>query len=58
VASGFGAAASLVAVGVGVYYSAQIFLLGAEFTWAFAHTAGSDARSRCLRRRTGRRPTP
>ena len=41
VASGFGAAASLVAVLVWVYYSAQIFLLGAEFTWAFAHTAGS-----------------
>jgi membrane protein len=40
-ASGFGAAASLVAVMVWVYYSAQIFLLGAEFTWAFAHTAGS-----------------
>ena len=41
VASGFGAAASLVAVLVWVYYSAQIFLLGAEFTWAFANTAGS-----------------
>jgi membrane protein len=24
-----------------VYYSAQIFLLGAEFTWAYAHHSGS-----------------
>ena len=41
VASGFGAAASLVVVLVWVYYSAQIFLLGAEFTWAYAHKFGS-----------------
>jgi membrane protein len=26
---------------VWVYYSAQIFLLGAEFTWAYAHKFGS-----------------
>ncbi|MGZ3239390.1 MAG: YihY/virulence factor BrkB family protein [Burkholderiaceae bacterium] len=39
--SGFGAAGSLVAVLVWVYYSAQIFLLGAEFTWAYALTFGS-----------------
>jgi membrane protein len=24
-----------------VYYSAQIFLLGAEFTWVYAHSHGS-----------------
>ena len=24
-----------------MYYSAQIFLLGAEFTWVYAHTFGS-----------------
>jgi membrane protein len=41
VASGFGAAASLVVLLIWVYYSAQIFLLGAEFTWVFAHTLGS-----------------
>jgi membrane protein len=41
VASGFGAAASLVVVLIWVYYSAQIFLLGAEFTWAYAHKFGS-----------------
>jgi membrane protein len=41
IASGFGAAGSLVAVLVWMYYSAQIFLLGAEFTWAYATTLGS-----------------
>ena len=41
VASGFGAAASLVVLLLWVYYSAQIFLLGAEFTWVYAHTFGS-----------------
>jgi membrane protein len=41
IASGFGAAASLVVVLVWVYYSAQIFLLGAEFTWVYAHQFGS-----------------
>jgi membrane protein len=41
VASGYGAAGSLVVVLVWVYYSAQIFLLGAEFTWVYAHTFGS-----------------
>jgi membrane protein len=41
VASSFGAAGSLVVVMVWVYYSAQIFLLGAEFTWVYAHIYGS-----------------
>jgi membrane protein len=41
VASAFGAAGSLVVMMVWVYYSAQIFLLGAEFTWVYAHTFGS-----------------
>lgn len=41
VVSGFGAAGSLVVLLVWVYYSAQIFLLGAEFTWAYAHRYGS-----------------
>jgi membrane protein len=41
VASGFGAAGSLVVVLVWVYYSAQIFLLGAEFTSVYAHRYGS-----------------
>jgi membrane protein len=41
IASGFGAAGSVIVVLVWVYYSAQIFLLGAEFTWVFAHSLGS-----------------
>src|SRR5918999_2343515 len=41
VASSFGAAGSLVVVMIWVYYSAQIFLLGAEFTWVYAHEYGS-----------------
>jgi membrane protein len=41
VASAFGAAGSLVVMMVWVYYSAQIFLLGAEFTWVYAHAYGS-----------------
>ena len=41
VTSGFGAAGSLVLVMLWVYYSAQIFLLGAEFTWVYAHEYGS-----------------
>jgi len=41
VASSFGTFGSLVIVMVWMYYSAQIFLLGAEFTWAYAHAFGS-----------------
>ncbi len=41
VATAFGPAASLVALLVWVYYSAQIFLMGAEFTWAYSHIFGS-----------------
>ena len=41
VASGFGAAGSLAVLLLWVYYSAQIFLLGAEFTWVYAHSLGS-----------------
>jgi membrane protein len=40
-ASAYGAAASIVALIVWVYYSAQIFFLGAEFTHVFAHRHGS-----------------
>ena len=50
VASAFGAAGSVVVMMVWVYYSAQVFLLGAEFTWVYAHTYGS--------RRGERRPRP
>jgi len=41
VTSTFGAAGSLAVMLMWVYYSAQIFLLGAEFTWVYAHTFGS-----------------
>ena len=43
VASVFGAAGSLVVLLVWVYFSAQIFLLGAEFTWVYSHEYGSKA---------------
>jgi membrane protein len=43
VSSGFGAAGSFVVILAWVYYSAQIFLLGAEFTWVYAHSHGSRA---------------
>jgi membrane protein len=43
VASGFGAAGSIVVLLVWVFYSAQIFLLGAEFTWLYAQSHGSRA---------------
>ena len=43
VTSSFAAAGSLVVLLVWVYYSAQIFLLGAEFTWVYANDHGSLA---------------
>ena len=45
-ASGFGAAGSLVVLLIWVYYSAQIFLLGAEYTWVYAQKHGSRAKER------------
>ena len=38
---GFGSAGSVVAVLLYVYYSAQVLLIGAEFTWVFAETSGT-----------------
>ena len=43
VASSYGAAAALIILLLWIYYSAQIFLLGAEFTRAFAKRFGSHA---------------
>ncbi len=40
-ASMYGAASSLMAILVWVYYSASIFFLGAEFTYVYAHEYGS-----------------
>jgi membrane protein len=50
ITSAFGAAGSLVVVLLWVYYSAQIFLIGAEFTWVYAHVHGS--RNGSVRQRT------
>ncbi len=41
VASGFGAAGSLAVLLVWIYYSTQVFLMGAEFTWVYANMYGS-----------------
>jgi membrane protein len=41
VASSFGAAGALIVLLLWVYYTAQIFLLGAEFTKVYANTHGS-----------------
>jgi membrane protein len=45
VTSGFAAAGSIVVLRVWVYYSAQIFLLGAEFTWIYAKRRRSAMRT-------------
>lgn len=45
IASGFGAAGSLIALLLWVYYSAQIFFLGAEFTRHYALNLGSLQKS-------------
>jgi membrane protein len=45
VASSYGAASALIVLLLWVYYSAQIFLLGAEFTKAFANRYGSKKRA-------------
>lgn len=42
--SAYGAAGSLIVLLLWIYYSAQIFLLGAEFTRVFAYERGSRAR--------------
>jgi membrane protein len=43
VASSFGAASALIVLLLWIFFSAQIFLLGAEFTRAFAQRCGSRA---------------
>ena len=44
VASSYGAAGALIIVLLWIYYSAQIFLLGAEFTRLYAEERGSRSR--------------
>lgn len=41
VVAGFGAAGSFMVIMIWVYYSSQVFLLGAEFTWVYCHRYGS-----------------
>ena len=64
VASSYGAAGALIIIMLWIYYSAQIFLLGAEFTKIYASRRGTPAaihatprvRMRGIRRRRGWRP--
>lgn len=46
VISAFGAAGSVVALLLWVYFCAQVFLLGAEFTWVYAQRHGSQSPAR------------
>src|SRR5579871_92847 len=55
VGSAYGAAGSVVVFLVWVYYSAQVFFLGAEFTHTFAERHGSRAKQRARR---GKRSEP
>jgi len=55
VGSGFGAAGSLAVLLVWVYYSAQIFLFGAEFTQAYAHAYGSHSGTQAAARPAAQR---
>ncbi|OQY43160.1 MAG: ribonuclease BN [Anaerolineaceae bacterium 4572_78] len=45
IGSAYGAAGSLIVFLVWIYYSAQVFLLGAEFTYVYAHRYGSLAKT-------------
>jgi len=57
VASSFGAAGGLIVLLLWVYYSAQIFLFGAEFTKVYANTHGSKTGDPLLKGKPeGRRP--
>jgi membrane protein len=48
VGSAYGAAGSLIVLLVWVYYSSQVFLYGAEFTYVYAHRHGSLATERAV----------
>jgi membrane protein len=58
IGSSFGAAGSLVVLLMWVYYSAQIFLLGAEFTWVYAHEHGSRSARNASTTLEARQPEP
>lgn len=56
--SSYGAAGALVLLLVWVYYSAQIFLLGAEFTKVYAQTHGLKPEAKPNRKTTSKRKAP
>lgn len=58
IGSAYGAAGSLVVFLIWVYYSAQIFFLGAEFTRIYSERHGSRARARAERPQTAPEPKP
>jgi membrane protein len=58
IGTAYGGASSLVLLLVWVYYSAQIFLLGAEFTWVFAYRYGSRSHERPPERPGARQAQP
>ncbi len=43
IASSFGAAGAMIVLLLWIFYSAQIFLLGAEFTWAWAQVTRAQS---------------
>lgn len=51
-ASSFGAAGSIALLMLWVYYTTQIFLFGAEFTWVYANAYGSRAKQTKKERRS------
>ena len=57
VASSYGAAGGLIVLLLWVYYSVQVFLLGAEFTKIYATGMAANKRSRSLRGTRHRRTT-
>lgn len=56
ITSSFAAAGSLVIVLIWVYYAAQVFLLGAEFTWVYANEHGSRSKDRNGNMEVGKDP--
>ena len=56
-ASIYGAAGGIIVLLIWVYYSAQIFLLGAEFTKVWAHHYGSQ-QNRALKKPEAGSPIP
>jgi len=58
VGSLYGAGGSVVVVTVWTYYSAQIFLFGAEFTWVYSRRGIKEAKQQSGQLSTGREPLP